>query len=32
MYCGGRLVIRNGKNGSFYGCSNFPNCKFTQKT
>ena len=26
--CGGKLVLRNGKNGQFYGCSNFPNCKF----
>lgn len=27
--CGGKLVLRNGKNGQFYGCSNFPKCKFT---
>ncbi len=27
--CGGRLVVRNGKNGSFYGCSNFPKCNYT---
>ena len=27
--CGGRLVLRNGKYGSFYGCSNYPKCKFT---
>ena len=27
--CGGKLVIRNGKFGSFYGCSNYPKCKFT---
>ena len=27
--CGGRLVQRNGKYGSFYGCSNYPKCKFT---
>lgn len=27
--CGGRLVRRNGKNGPFYGCSNYPNCKYT---
>lgn len=25
--CGGKLVLRNGKNGQFYGCSNFPDCK-----
>lgn len=28
--CGGKLVLRNGKNGQFYGCSNYPNCKFTK--
>lgn len=27
--CGGSLVIRNGRYGSFYGCSNYPKCKFT---
>ena len=26
---GGTLVRRNGKYGSFYGCSNYPKCKFT---
>lgn len=29
--CGGRLVERRGKYGSFYGCSNYPQCKFTVK-
>ena len=29
--CGGTLVKRTGKYGSFYGCSNYPNCKFTTK-
>ena len=28
--CGGKLVERNGKNGKFLGCSNYPNCKFTK--
>lgn len=28
--CGGNLVLRNGKHGQFYGCSNFPKCKFTK--
>ncbi len=28
--CGGTLVERSGKYGRFYGCSNYPNCKFTQ--
>jgi len=27
--CNGNLVVRNGKNGRFYGCSNYPKCKFT---
>ena len=27
--CGGHLVLRNGKHGAFYGCSNYPNCKYT---
>ena len=27
--CGGTLVLRNGRYGRFYGCSNYPNCKFT---
>ena len=29
--CGGSLVERSGKYGKFYGCSNYPNCKFTEK-
>ena len=29
--CGGTLVKRKGKYGSFYGCSNYPKCKFTTK-
>lgn len=28
--CGGKLVVRKGKSGYFYGCSNYPNCKFTK--
>lgn len=27
--CGGTLVQRSGKYGGFYGCSNYPSCKFT---
>ena len=27
--CGGKLVARNGKYGQFWGCSNYPKCKFT---
>ena len=27
--CGGTLVERNGKNGVFLGCSNYPRCKYT---
>lgn len=29
--CDGRLVLRKGKYGSFYGCSNYPKCKYTKK-
>lgn len=29
--CGGMLVKRNGKYGSFTGCSNYPKCKYTLK-
>ena len=29
--CGGSLVERCGKFGTFYGCSNYPKCKFTIK-
>ena len=28
-YCKSELVLRNGKNGKFYGCSNFPKCRYT---
>lgn len=27
--CGRQLVLRQGRYGYFYGCSNYPNCKFT---
>ena len=27
--CSGTLVLRSGKYGQFYGCSNYPNCKYT---
>ena len=29
--CGGNLILRNGQYGNFYGCSNYPKCKFTKK-
>lgn len=29
--CGKELVLRNGKFGSFYGCSGYPNCRFIKK-
>ena len=28
-HCGGHMVLRNGKYGQFYGCSNYPKCNFT---
>ena len=30
LNCGGNLVIRIGKYGSFIGCLNYPKCKFTK--
>lgn len=29
--CGGTLVQRSGRYGSFYGCSNYPHCRFTTR-
>ena len=29
--CGGSLVQRQGRYGRFWGCSNYPNCRFTHK-
>ena len=29
--CGGTLVLRDGKYGWFYGCQNFPRCKYVHK-
>lgn len=28
--CGSTLILRKGKYGEFYGCSNYPKCKFTK--
>ena len=28
-WCGGRLVLREGPYGKFYGCSNYPGCGYT---
>lgn len=28
--CGGKLVLRTGKYGNFYGCSNYPRCRYTR--
>ncbi len=28
--CGGRLALRIGRYGQFYGCSNYPRCKYTR--
>ena len=30
--CGGELVLRNGRYGRFYGCANYPICKFISKS
>ncbi len=29
--CGGSLTKKNGRFGSFWGCSNYPECRFTRK-
>lgn len=29
--CGAKLVLRDGKYGSFWGCSNYPKCRFIKK-
>lgn len=29
--CGGNIVLRNGQYGKFWGCSNYPKCKFKKK-
>ena len=28
--CGGRLILKNGRNGKFYGCENYPKCRHTE--
>ena len=28
--CGGMLILRKGKFGKFYGCGNFPSCRYTR--
>ena len=30
--CGGELIMREGKYGGFIGCSNYPKCRYTQKS
>ena len=30
--CGGTLKERSGKRGSFYGCGNYPKCRYTRET
>lgn len=30
-YCKTELVLKNGKYGEFYGCSNYPECRYTLK-
>ena len=29
--CGGEMLVRNGKYGTFYACENYPECKFTKQ-
>ena len=28
--CGGQLMVRKGRYGRFYGCSNYPKCRYTK--
>jgi hypothetical protein len=28
--CGGRLILKTGKFGKFYGCENYPECRYTE--
>lgn len=30
--CGSPMVLRKGKNGEFYGCASFPNCRNTRQS
>lgn len=30
-FCGSPLVLRNGKYGPFWGCSNYPKCRYTRQ-
>lgn len=29
--CGGRLIMRQGKVGWFWGCTNYPRCTYSKK-
>jgi len=29
--CGSRLVQRSGRNGFFFGCKSYPNCRYTRQ-
>ncbi len=29
--CGSKLVQRSGRNGFFYGCTGYPNCRYTKQ-
>lgn len=30
--CGADMILKNGKYGHFYGCSNYPKCKYTESS
>ncbi|HRO65441.1 MAG TPA: topoisomerase DNA-binding C4 zinc finger domain-containing protein, partial [Candidatus Dojkabacteria bacterium] len=30
--CGSSLILKSGKYGEFYGCTKYPECKFTKST
>ena len=29
--CGGKLILKNGQYGNFFGCSNYPDCNYIRK-
>ncbi len=29
--CGNKLIQRSGRNGLFYGCTSYPNCRYTRQ-
>lgn len=32
VMCHGKLILKNGKYGNFWGCENWPECPYTEST